>query len=696
MRKTLLSLVALLATTATFAQTNLALTGTASAPKGDAAAAIDGNTGTRWEFGVGDITDESDVSWTLDLGSVQEFNTIQILWEGAYSKSFDIFVAGADGQYGATPVVSKRDVTPAISPTPETYTLGSDISARYIKFQNVARGTQWGVSFWEFRVFKAEASVLTSLTLSAAAETAKVGTGVALTVAGFDQIGQSMDAGEVTYEVTPASAGSVTAGVFTPAAPGVATIVAKSGGVTSNEVTISSYDGDKINIFANWNAMVSPIGTETTTDSKVGAFDDNMASVWELHGMTGADEEARTYEVGFVIDFEALYDITAISIRFEGACSEDYTVAFGDAAGNYTTAYTVTGHPGMATYSVLHIGTTAPSEGVRYVKFLSTKAATQYGIKIFDFSVYAKNKQDLPDTQAPTDFTATVDESAATYTSVTLKLKATDDVSTNITYEISGAGDGVVTTTGTSGTEITYELKGLENGQTYNLSVVAKDGKGNAAAAIALTAATKMMPKPAPAPAPTAAESLVLSLYSDAYTSNPTVTFANWAGTAKGQGEVELGIGDKAYYVLGLGNIFGIEYNGGTHIDVSGYKTLHLDIWSDAAQTIKISPICGATAIDLKSVALTAGEWTSVNLPIADFTGIDLTDNYQIELADGDGTSLIYLDNIYFVKDVPSAIDAQRSTFTSQPSTFYDLQGRRVDHPTQGIYIQNGKKVILK
>ena len=29
-------------------------------------------------------------------------------------------------------------------------------------------------------------------------------------------------------------------------------------------------------------------------------------------------------------------------------------------------------------------------------------------------------------------------------------------------------------------------------------------------------------------------------------------------------------------------------------------------------------------------------------------------------------------------------------------AVYYDLQGRRVDHPVRGIYIVNGKKVIIK
>ena len=33
---------------------------------------------------------------------------------------------------------------------------------------------------------------------------------------------------------------------------------------------------------------------------------------------------------------------------------------------------------------------------------------------------------------------------------------------------------------------------------------------------------------------------------------------------------------------------------------------------------------------------------------------------------------------------------------TATNAVYYDLQGRRVDHPVRGIYIVNGKKVIIK
>ena len=42
----------------------------------------------------------------------------------------------------------------------------------------------------------------------------------------------------------------------------------------------------------------------------------------------------------------------------------------------------------------------------------------------------------------------------------------------------------------------------------------------------------------------------------------------------------------------------------------------------------------------------------------------------------------------------PNANNAQPSTLYAQP--YYDLSGRRVEHPTKGVYIVNGKKVVIR
>ena len=44
-----------------------------------------------------------------------------------------------------------------------------------------------------------------------------------------------------------------------------------------------------------------------------------------------------------------------------------------------------------------------------------------------------------------------------------------------------------------------------------------------------------------------------------------------------------------------------------------------------------------------------------------------------------------------------TTIDAIRTVNCEQDSPYYDLQGRRVNgKPKQGLYIKNGKKVVIK
>lgn len=487
MKRTVLFIAAALMSLVSMAQiTNLALNKTATASSGDAAAAVDGNVGTRWESAQTD-----NEWWMVDLGEVSEFNTIQIIWEGAYTKTFTI-TASSDGEVFSEIVSIENQ---SLSGFPHVQNLRfSAVNARYIKFNVIARGTQWGNSFYEFGVYNAPEPALTSLVLSASANVAKVGTPVTLTAKGLDQLGSEIATGDVTFEVSPENAGVVSGTTYTPALAGSATIVAKAGEITSNAISVVAYEGDKIDLFTNWNERIEPLGEDTKTDSKVGAFDDNMASVWELHGVTGADAASRTYETGFIADLGKNYDITNIAIRFEGACSEDYTIAFAGTSKQFgAPAFTVTGHPGMATYTVYHMAGDAENgtKGVRYVKFLSTKAATEWGVKIFDFSVYGMSSEfdaTFPELEDPT-------AEALSENSIKVTAKANDTAEGDIYYTITV--DGVeYGATGAAGTAVEKTVEGLKAGKTYTVSVCAENAAGNKSAAKTVKVTTLGEPDP--------------------------------------------------------------------------------------------------------------------------------------------------------------------------------------------------------
>ena len=120
------------------------------------------------------------------------------------------------------------------------------------------------------------------------------------------------------------------------------------------------------------------------------AVDGNDGSVWQGSATNGtADtDEARTYDSWFVLDLGAKYDINLVSIKFEGACSQEYHLDFSADNADWKVAYNYVGNKGINGHTDLLYGDKlANTTTVRYVRFFSTKAATQYGMKIFEMCV---------------------------------------------------------------------------------------------------------------------------------------------------------------------------------------------------------------------------------------------------------------------------------------------------------------------
>ena len=360
----------------------------AEATTGNAAAAIDNNIegGSRWES-----AQEDPQTWTLDLGQVRIFNTLEIVWEGAYGKTFTVSVS--DDKETWTPVWTVEDQQLAGFPYTQTQTIDKT-TARYIQFHGTARGTGYGYSFWEFRVYLAGTSTLTSLEATPANGVAKVGEGLAINVTAKDQNGKTMaNAGEVTYTITPVDAGTITDNVYTPAKIGSATIVAAIGEVKAAAFDVFAYDGENVALSPDVNnskivtqSDFAPNGTDAWH-----AIDGNEGSVWQGSATNGGadDEVSRTYDSWFIVDFGAYYDINLVSINFEGACSQEYTVAFSADNDTWATAYEYVGNAGVYGHTKLIYGNDLQNNTkARYARFWSTKAATQWGVKMYEFKVF--------------------------------------------------------------------------------------------------------------------------------------------------------------------------------------------------------------------------------------------------------------------------------------------------------------------
>ena len=133
------------ASAASCGTTNIALNQTATASSAEnsgtpAAAAVDGNTGTRWSSAF------SDPQWLeVDLGSSQSICQVGLDWETAYATSFQIQVSPDGATW--TPIYSTTTGTGG------TQTLNVSGTGRYIRMYGTARATGYGYSLWEFGVY---------------------------------------------------------------------------------------------------------------------------------------------------------------------------------------------------------------------------------------------------------------------------------------------------------------------------------------------------------------------------------------------------------------------------------------------------------------------------------------------------------------------------------------------------------------
>ncbi|WP_405147321.1 discoidin domain-containing protein [Sphaerisporangium sp. NBC_01403] len=130
--------------------TNVALgkTTTASSyqPTGDGgpflpSKATDGNLSTRW------ASDWSDPQWLqVDLGSAVPIKHVQLAWESAYGKSYQVQTSN-DG----TTWANAYSTTAGDGGFDD---IDLNVSARYVRLNLTQRGTAYGYSLWEFGVYR--------------------------------------------------------------------------------------------------------------------------------------------------------------------------------------------------------------------------------------------------------------------------------------------------------------------------------------------------------------------------------------------------------------------------------------------------------------------------------------------------------------------------------------------------------------
>lgn len=661
MKKVFLLLFAAMATLTGLAD-NLASGKATLATSGDASLAADGNANTRWES----VQGVDPQLWQVDLGEAKAFNTISILWEGAYAKSFTIEVGNTlDGNgylTNGTAVVSVTDQSLDGFPYMQNFSF-TETSARYILFRGTARGTNYGYSFWEFAVYNLDKGLtLSSLSIAAPGTQTTVGSSITFSATGKDQLNGAIAPGTLTWQSTNPTVGTVENGVFTALSAGTTTITATSGNITSNQVEVTVMAGAKIDLMTNWQYRIYPLGSATETGSLVGAFDDNDNSLWELHKTTSADEAARSYETGFIADLGGVYDINTISIHFEGACSEAFTLSFAGNDGIFGDAVYTGGATGISNHTEKFAGESV--SGARYVKFLSTKASSEWGVKIYDFSIVGLKTADV-ELSAPEITEGSV--SATGEESVTFSLTATSANSAYVMYEIAANGVAARYFKGDPGKATTIVMDGLTSGTTYNFAIYAINANGVRSAIKELSATTAgnvFVLTAAPTPAERRANDVV-SVYSNAYQPATTYNYGSWAQTTVVEPTT---VDNDEMLKLTNFNYLGFEYQ--TQLDLSAMQYLHIDILPMQEMEFGMTPIlvAGTPTENSQLVGtLKVKEWNSFDIPLSGYN-MDFSNlSHQLKIDRGNG--VVYVDNIYFWKEPSTVEDTEAPVMTKVEAT---------------------------
>jgi hypothetical protein len=148
----------------------------------------------------------------------------------------------------------------------------------------------------------------------------------------------------------------------------------------------------------------------------------------------------------------------------------------------------------------------------------------------------------------------------------------------------------------------------------------------------------------------------VISVYGSKYTNvNGTNYFPDWGQGGQGSSWAEFDLnGDKMLQYIKL-SYQGIEFS---MTDLTAMEYLHLDVWTadvNALETFLISKGSGEKAI---KKSLTANAWTSIDIPLSDFTaqGLSINDIFQFKfVGDGWAAGTVFIDNIYFYKNPSTA-----------------------------------------
>lgn len=370
---------------------NLALNKPVNASNGTATAAVDGNPGSRWE------TTWEDNQWIyVDLGAVYNLDHLRLLWEGAYTKHYQVCVAE---ELTSEMLANLNDEdatnnfatgwTVAADQTYDSFVSDQTVSVkgfagRYVAINCIERGTQWGNSIYELEVY---ANSLTESKLDVTPDVlgGYIGTTVNFTAAGLNADGTEMD---LTDAVWTMNGEPMTSQTVTFETKGFYTVKVAANGI-EGVTTVGIFDVADNFVTPSLQTQQS----ENTTVDASKAIDGDAGTMW-----TATVDGTQNYNAWMVVDLGSELDVNGCYLHWEGASSAEYTIEISTNGNVYTPVFSYASNVGMQDrYDWVFDG---ESHKARFVKINSTKATTGYGVKVKELQIFAEG------TLAPTELAA--------------------------------------------------------------------------------------------------------------------------------------------------------------------------------------------------------------------------------------------------------------------------------------------------
>ena len=277
--------------------------------------------------------------------------------------------------------------------------------------------------------------------------------------------------------------------------------------------------------------------------------------------------------------------------------------------------------------------------------------------------------------QAPQNLVVTIENDAAISKRVNVNATADFAMSYDVYFGEPGNDTPV---SGNIGDTVSYVY---QNAGTYNITVVAMGSAIETTTYVEENFEVTEILAPlnsAPTP-PSRADGDVISIFSAAYNDVPdTNYFPDWGQGGQGSAWALFNLdGDDMLQYINL-SYQGIALADGTTVDVSQMEYLHLDVWTAEAvtdiETSLINNASGTVTEAPVTTSLTPNSWTSIEIPISDYTdqGLTVSEIFQLKFV---GTpwaaGTVFIDNLYFYREGGAPLTCTTvQDFEGTPPTF--------------------------